>query len=318
MDLHRLDLNLLIVFDAMLSHRSVTLAGESIDLSQPAMSGALARLRKAFDDPMFVRHGAEMLPTPRALELSEAVRGVLERVRREILQRPHFEAQRTDRTFTLITPDIGEMLFVPPLLARFAVMAPQARLKIITRPRAAAAEALASGEAELAIGYFPDLQVAGFFQQKLFDNPHVCLVREAHPGIGTALSWKAYQAASHALVRPEGRQHVFEQFMQQRGVQLHVVVELAHFMSLTEVLGQTDLVATVPRDVAQLACRHAPLRIVPLPLEAPVIPVHQFWHSLHHRDPAHMWLRGLVHSTLGWAPEAGDGDGPDAPVGDRR
>lgn len=298
MDLHRLDLNLLVVFDAMVSHRSVTLAGEAIGLSQPAMSAALSRLRKAFDDPLFVRHGTQMLPTPRALELAQPVQGVLERVRRDILQRPRFAPERTERTFTLITPDIGEIVFVPPLLARLATLAPAARLKTITRPRAAAAEALASGEADLAIGYFPDLQVAGFYQQKLFDSPHVCLVRDDHPTVGAKLSWKAYQAAPHALVRPEGRQHVFEQFLQQRGVQLHVVVELAHFMSLTEVLAQTDLIATVPQDVARLCCRHARLRTVPLPVEAPVIPVHQFWHGLNQRDAGHAWLRGVVQATL--------------------
>lgn len=299
MDLARLDLNLLVVFDAMMTRRSVTLAGESIGLSQPAMSAAVARLRAAFDDPLFVRSGAQMKPTPRALELADPVRNVLEQVRRDIVQRPRFSPETTDRTFTLIMPDIGEINFVPRLLARLSEAAPKARLKTITRPRAAAAEALESGAAELAIGYFPDLQTAGFFQQKLFDNRHVCIVRRDHPTIGESLTLKAYLAASHAFVRPEGRQHLYEQFLQQRGLQPRQVLELAHFMSLLEVIEASDLIATVPLDVARVCVRHGNIRQLEVPIDAPVIPVYQFWHGLFHKDPANQWLRGVVQALFG-------------------
>ena len=172
------------------------------------------------------------------------------------------------------------------------------RLKTITRPRAAAAEALESGEAELAIGYFPDLRTAGFYQQKLFDNPHVCLVRRDHPTIGDTLTLDAYLAASHAIVRPDGRQHVHETFLQQRGLRPRVLLELSHFMSLIEVLETSDLIATVPLDVAQACCRHGRLRAVEVPLESPVIPVYQFWHGLFHKDAANQWLRGVVYDTF--------------------
>lgn len=298
MDLARLDLNLLVVFDAMLNHRSVTLAGESIGLSQPAMSAAVARLRSTFGDPLFVRSGAQMKPTPRALEMAGPVHSVLEQVKRDIVQRSRFAPETTDRTFTLIMPDIGEINFVPRLLEHLAAAAPKARLKTMTRPRAAAAEALESGAAELAIGYFPDLQTAGFYQQKLFDNPHVCLVRSDHPEIGETLTLKAYLAASHAIVRPEGRQHVHEQFLHQRGLEPRVLLELAHFMSLLEVIESSDLIATVPLDVARVCCRHGRIRQLEVPIESPVIPVYQFWHRLFHKDPANLWLRGVVHSLF--------------------
>jgi DNA-binding transcriptional LysR family regulator len=306
MELPRLDLNLLVVFDAMMTARSVTLAGEAIGLSQPAMSAAVARLRAAFDDPLFVRSGAQMKPTPRALELAGPIRGVLERVQREIVQRTRFAPETADRTFTIIMPDIGEHNFVPRLLARLRAEAPNARLKTITLPRAAAAEAIESGVAELAIGYFPDLQTAGFYQQKLFDNPHVCIVRSDHPAVGETLTSKAYLAASHAIVRPEGREHVYERFLEQRGLKLDVVLVLSHFMSLVEVIETSDLIATVPLDVARLCCSRGRIRQFDVPVESPVIPVYQFWHTLFHKDEANQWLRSILHSLFSTGPrEAG-------------
>jgi DNA-binding transcriptional LysR family regulator len=298
MDMKGIDLNLLVVFDAMVEHRSVTRAGEAIGLSQPAMSAAVARLRTLFGDALFVRSGPEMKSTPRALELAAPVRRVIETVRGEILQRSSFDPATTERTFTIITPDIGEINFVPKLLTRLAQEAPAAHLRAVAKPRPAAAEGLESGEAELAVGYFPDLQKAGFFQQKLFDNPHVCIVRRRHPVIGARITLKEYLAASHAVVRPDGREHVFEQFLQQRGLQRRVLVELSHFMSLLPVIEGSDLIATVPRDLADVCQRYADVRIVEPPIKSPVIAVHQFWHLRFHKDPANMWLRGVIRSLF--------------------
>lgn len=298
MDLKAIDLNLLVVFDAMFVQRGVTRAGEAVGLSQPAMSAAVSRLRTLFDDALFVRSGPEMKPTPRALELAAPVRRVIDTVRTEILQRSGFDPATTDRSFTILTPDIGEINFLPRLLARFAQVAPGAHLRTVAKPRPAAAEALEAGAAELAVGYFPDLQKPGFFQQKLFDNPHVCIVRRDHPKIGPRITLKEYLAASHAVVRPDGREHVFEQFIQQRGLQRRVAVELSHFMSLLPVIESSDLIATVPRDLADIASRYAALRIVEVPLKSPVIAVHQFWHRRVHKDPANVWLRGVAQSLF--------------------
>jgi DNA-binding transcriptional LysR family regulator len=298
MDLATVDLNLLVVFDAMVTHRSVTRAGQAIGLSQPAMSAAVARLRALLDDPLFIRSGSEMKPTPRALELAEPIRRVMDVVKTDVLRRARFDPGSTTRTFTLVMPDIGEINFLPKLLERFATDAPNARLRTIAQPRAAAAQALESGLAELAVGYFPDLQRAGFYQQKLFDNPQVCLVRRDHPTIGQQLTLKEYLAASHAIVRPEGREHVFEQFMQQRGLRRNVLVELSHFMSLLPVLERSDLVATVPLDLADVCVRYGTLRWLDAPIKSPAIAVHQFWHTLAHKDPGNVWLRGVVRSLF--------------------
>ena len=198
MDIRSVDLNLLVVFDAMVEHRSVTRAAEALNLSQPAMSAAVARLRGIFDDPLFVRAGSEMRPTPRAAELAGPVHRVVDTVKTEILKRNAFDPAISDRTFTLVTPDIGEVNFVPRILSCLAREAPSTNVKTLAMPRHAASDSLESGAAELALGYFPDLQKAGFFQQKLFRNSHVCMVRRDHPQVGSKMTMTQFLALSHA------------------------------------------------------------------------------------------------------------------------
>lgn len=298
MDIRSIDMNLLVVFDAMIEHRSVTRAAEAIGLSQPAMSAAVARLRNWFDDPLFVKTGAEMKATPRALALAKPVRRVIETVKDEILQKSGFDPEKTDRTFTILMPDIAEVNFLPKLLARLSQVAPNARLRTISKSRPGAAEALESGEAELAMGYFPDLHKAGFFRQKLFDTPHVCIVRADHPTVGDKLTVKQYLDLSHAVVQPDGREHVFELFLDQRGLKRRVLLKLSHFMSLLPVIESSDLIATVPLDLAEVCQRYANIRVLDAPIKSPVIAVSQFWHRRFHKDPANIWIRGVIHAVF--------------------
>ena len=125
-DIRAVDLNLLVVFDAMIEHRSVSRAAEAIGLSQPAMSAAVGRLRTLFGDPLFMRSGAEMQPTPRAVSLASPVRLVIATVKGEILQAPAFEPRSAERLFTIIAPDIAEIKLLPQVLACFATQAPLA------------------------------------------------------------------------------------------------------------------------------------------------------------------------------------------------
>jgi len=295
MDWKAIDLNLLVVFQAILDQRGVTRAGEKLGLSQPAMSAALARLRDLFGDPLFVRSGLEMRPTPRALELAGPVGSVLASIATDVLQRAGFDPATTRKTFTIVTPDVGEVHFLPPLLARMSRDAPHASLRTIARPAVETASALISGEADLALGYFPDLHKAGFFQQKLLEIPVVCLARKNHPTIGQRMTLKEYLSAPHALVRPDGRGEELDRMFAPRHTPRRVVVEVYHVMSLLPILESSDLIAVVPRDVAHTCARYANLRIVELPFAGPSITVHQFWHERFHKDPANCWLRSAIH-----------------------
>lgn len=299
MDIRDLDLNLLVVFDAMVEHRSVTRAAETLGLSQPATSAAVARLRLLFEDPLFVKTGPAMRATPRAMDLAPAVRRVIGTVKEEILHASAFDPARTDKTFHLIAPDIAEAILVPRLLERLREEAPRARLKTTSMPRRAAAEALESGAAELALGYLPDLQKSGYFQQRLFRHRYVCIVRRDHPTIGERISMAQFLAAPHAVVWPDGREHLFESFLQTRQLQRRVVVELSHFMSLLSIVSTSDLIATIPQDLAEFFATQGNIRIIDSPIKAPEVEVHQFWHQRLHKDAANVWLRGVVHGVLG-------------------
>ncbi len=295
MDIRSLDLNLLVVFDAMLHHQSVSKAAEAIKLSQPAMSAAISRLRTLFDDPLFVRTKAGMEPTPKAKALSTSVRLVVQTIQTDILLPKKFTPTNSDRTFTLVTPDIAEVNFLPRLIAELAHQSPLINLKTLAMPREAAADSLASGEAEMAIGYFPDLHKAGFFQQKLISSSHVCLLRKKHPIVGEKITSTQFMQAPHAVVRPDGREHVFEQFLQSKNIKRRVVVELSHFMSLLPIIETSDLIATVPKDLADFFVKHGDVRYIPTPMKSPVIDVHLFWHQRFQKDPAHIWLRQVIH-----------------------
>ena len=293
MDIRNVDLNLLVVFDAMARHCSVGRAGDALGLSQPATSAALARLRTVFDDALFVRAGAQMKPTPRAMELAPAVHRVVEAIHAEILQKASFDPARAERTFTILTPDIGEVAFLPGVLRRLRQEAPQVRLLATARSRFAAAEALESGEADLAVGFFPDLHKAGFFQQALFRTSYACVTCAKAGPAAPRMSLKQYLAARHVVVRPDGREHLLDRYLSDKGWQRHVMLELSHFMSLLALLPGTDLVATVPEDIATVLERHITIRRIALPFTVPVLDVQQFWHRRMQHDLANRWLRGV-------------------------
>ncbi len=297
MDIRSVDLNLLVIFDAMARLRSVIRTAEAVGLSQPATSAALARLRTVFGDALFVRAGSAMKPTPRALELAPAVHRVVEAITTEILQPAAFDPALAERTFTIVTPDIGEIAFIPGVLARLRQEAPSVRLQAVSMPRQAAAQALESGAAELAVGFFPDLQKAGFFQQALFRTSYSCIASAGNRQVPERMTLKQFLAAPHVVVRPEGREHAFDSMLEEKGHRRRVMLELSHFMSLLAILPGSDLVATVPDDIATAVGRHIKLRHIALPIKPPVIEVQQFWHRRMQHDAANQWLRGVFHAV---------------------
>ncbi|HUN70646.1 MAG TPA: LysR family transcriptional regulator [Burkholderiales bacterium] len=298
MDISRIDLNLLVVFEALCEHQNVTRAGAAIGLSQPAMSAALAKVRTLFDDPLFVRTGGGMRPTARAEALAEPVRRVLQSVRSEVLQKARFDPRTTARTFTLITPDIGEVTFLPRLLARLAAEAPRADVKTLAMPPPAIERALESGVADLALGLFPDLTKAGFYQRRLFRNSFICAVAANHPTLAEPLSLRKFLDAAHAVVSPEGRSHdLFERELQRRGCVRRVRLEIPHYLSLPAIIVESDLVATVPRDIGLAFARLAKLRLLEPPVKV-FFDVKQYWHERAHQDPVNVWLRKMVHELF--------------------
>jgi DNA-binding transcriptional LysR family regulator len=292
MNLATLDLNLLRVFDAVYTHRNVSAAAAALSMSQPAVSNALRRLRREFGDELFTRSPQGMNPTPAADRAAATVAQALLLLREGLEPGPSFDAASARRKFTLNMSDIGEIVFLPGLLQFLQQAAPQVSIEVVTLSVKEARLAMEGGAVDLAIGFLPDLK-AGFYQQRLFEQKYVCMVRQGHPRIGDSMTMKTFIEARHAVVNAAGTGHgIVEAMFERAGLAPEMIVRLPHFLAAPTVVAATDLVATVPSKMGEHYARILPLRLLPHPLRIPVFQVNQYWHRRYHKDPANQWLRG--------------------------
>jgi DNA-binding transcriptional LysR family regulator len=288
------DLNLLVALDALLRARSVTKAAKQLGVGQPAMSGALARLRALFDDPLLVRSSRGMELTKRAEELREPLGDVLGRIEQALSPAEQFAPAAATNTFRLCCTDYLELVLLPALCARIRAEARGVCLELQAVGDHQVAEELAAGRIDLALSVPRDTP-AGIYRQVLFHDRLVCLVRNEHPRIGKELSAEAWAAEGHVLVSPRGRgKGPIDRDLAERGLERRIVVRTAHFLVAPAVAARTDLVATVTERLARVVAPQLGLRILEMPVPRESIPLVALWHERVHRDPAHRWLRRLL------------------------
>ncbi len=291
MNVSDLDLNLLRAFDAIATEGSVTVAGERIGLSQPAMSNALTRLRQLFDDPLFVRTPRGMRPTPFAQQLAHPVREALRLIQTALQQHAGFDPRSSGHTFRLFMSDIGEMVFLPGLLECIKHDAPGVKIEVVRIPIKDVHTALEAGDIDLAVGFLPGL-VTGMRAQPLFREHYACLLRTDHPVIGAKISARQFREAAHVLVSYAGTGHqVIEETFVAEGLGGRIAVRVPHFLVVPMILARTDLVVTVPSRVAAIFARLGNFKVLKLPLHMPNFEVRLHWHQRFHQDPANRWLR---------------------------
>jgi DNA-binding transcriptional LysR family regulator len=294
MDLNDLDLNLLNVFDAVLREKSVTRAGQRVGLSQPAMSNALARLRKLFGDPLFVRTPGGMNPTPCALRLADPVRQALDLLALTLREEAGFEPATSTRTFRFHMSDIGEIVFLPPLLERLKRDAPRARVEVAQIPVDAIRESLETGKLDIALGFMPELG-GGIAQRRLFRDRYVCLARKDHPVIRRTLKAAQFRTVRHAVIASSGTGHeVVERMLDEEGLRGNIALRVPHFMVVPMILARTDLVCTVPWQLAQAFKPMGHFRVHEVPLAIPTFDVCVLWHERFEQEPGNRWLRGQL------------------------
>ncbi len=295
MDLARLDLNLLRVFHQLLRDKRVSAVAQALGMSQPAVSSALGRLRASLGDELFLRTPRGMEPTPYAQQLAEPVALALDGLQQALTVRASFVPASSTRRFTLAMSDVGEMYFLPVLVDALAQAAPGVTLQVVSVTQPALKDDMASGRIDLALGLLPQLQ-AGFFQQALFRQPYVCLMRQGHPlATKPRLTPKALAAAEHVHVQAAGTGHGrVDAALAVQGLQRRFRLTVPHYVALGDVLGHSDLIATVPERFALRVAQPFGLALRPLPLAVEGSAIHQFWHGRLHRDPGHQWLRALV------------------------
>lgn len=300
MKLHELDLNLLLVFDRLAQDGRVSRVAESLGLSQPAVSNALRRLRDALGDELFVRTPAGMAPTPYAQQLAAPVAAALQGLQGALHVQASFDPTRSERCFNLAMTDVGEIYFLPVLMDALAREAPGITLRCLPVADTTLREQMAAGRVDLALGSLPQLQ-GGFFQQALFRQRYVALMRAGHPLAGsTALSATRYRQAAHVRVVSAGTAHgQVDDALQRLGVVRRVQLTVPHYVALGQVLASTGLVATVPERLAERLAGPHGLVSRPLGLKLPTSTIAQLWHAHLHRDPGHQWLRNLVAQRFG-------------------
>jgi DNA-binding transcriptional LysR family regulator len=299
MNLRSIDLNLLLALEALVEERHVTRAAKRLGLSQPAMSNALARLRRTFDDPLLVRTPGGMAPTPAAQSLMVAVRAALGQLRAALEERPCFDPAASRRTFHLLANDYAEIVLLAPLVGALRAEARGIALRV-QRPRSVfqppPAGALADAF-DLAIGFFPDATALaeGMRSALLWEERNVCLARVGHPSVGGRLSLEQYAAAEHVAVfyKAQGP-GLIDTLLAQQGYSRRPAVLVPHFASVPFLVASSDLIATIPERLALNFARLLPLRVLRVPLAIPPFRLAMLWHERREADPAHRWLRGFI------------------------
>jgi len=292
----QLDLNLLPVLLTMFEERSVSKAARKLGIRQSTLSCSLAKLRESLDDQLFIRAAGAMQPTQRTTSIVDSVREILDTVRRDIIECPSFDPSRLNGPITIALSDVGEMVFLPKLLDSIRACAPRAWVRSVSPIPSQLEEGLASGEIDLAIGYFPDLKHSNVFQQRLFDHHFLCLVREDHPIATSPLSLDQFLELDHVVVQASGRsQEIFEELLKRHHIRRKVVLTTPHFLSVPALIAASDLVVTVPHalGIAFGQSRFGLKALIP-PFGDTRIEIKQFWHRNHNKAPRLLWLRQTV------------------------
>jgi LysR family transcriptional activator of mexEF-oprN operon len=298
-DFRKLDLNLLVVFSALLRERNVTRAAQRLFVGQPALSASLKRLREAFDDPLFVRTSHGMTPTPRALALGAAITPFLAGVRDALKHSPIFDAAGSDRVFHLGMSDSLEIALMPALLKRLREAAPGVRLVAHASDRRTSASQLDAGEIELAIGVIHE--VPHWQRLKpLFAWSFVCLYDAQALGVRSRrITLRQYLRHPHVITSfSAGLWGVVDEELRRLGHERRVVYSSPHFATSPYLVRTLPAITTVPEYIATSWRDAHGLTLSPLPVELPSWSVSLAWTAAHDADPGLHWLRGEIEALF--------------------
>ena len=289
MHISRVDLNLFIVFEAIYTEGTVTRASQQLNLTQPAISHALNRLRS-----MFVRQGNSMVSTPLARSIIEPVRQALRGLEMALTDNGKFDPSLATKQFNLALRDVLESTVLPPLLESITRQAPEINLAAIQVERRELVSELAAGTLDVAIDMLlplpPEIR-----RQQISRDTTVVLARKGHPVVQRALDLEQYLQAEHILASSRRKGMGLEDFELSRlGLQRRIRLRCQHYFAACRVVSQTDLLLTMPEAYARIVNQQFDNQILPLPLTMPSWDVYLYWHQNLENDPANRWLREQV------------------------
>lgn len=295
-NLRRLDLNLLVTLDVLLSEHNVTRAAQRLNFSQPSVSVHLAKLRDIFGDPLLLPGPRGMRPTARADELREPLRQALDALERAVSPASHFDPAEARHTWRVAASDYGESTIVLPALIGLRSAAPGARLAILELVPPRIGKQAEQGEIDLAF-HTSDGAPPGLRRRALFTERYVLAGRAGHPRLKRRPTLAQFCKLDHVIVSPDGGgfRGVTDETLSELGLARRVVLSVPHFLFVRSVLARTDLVAMLP---SRLVRDTSALQIVEPPVEVPGYEMAMFWHERCHRDPAHQWLREHIADSV--------------------
>jgi len=294
--MNELDTRLLRVFTVLMGERSVSRAAERLQMSQPAISHALNRLRQTFDDPLLLRSRGGMIPTNRALELQDPVRDLLAAYEQLAKPASDFDPASSTRRFVITAPEYAEHLLMPPLLRQLRAQAPGVRVDVRTPDPDRAYELLESGEVDLRIAWLLK-PMQSLRSLQLFQDRMVYIADRKHPQIQERITVPQFLAAPH--LRTFGTSvsttnRVIDDALDRLGKKLQMVFYLQNFLTMPATLAGTDAIAALPQRLAERFAQQYPLQVLEPPVRLPRIRYAEYWHERNQNDPGHRWLRQAV------------------------
>jgi DNA-binding transcriptional LysR family regulator len=287
MNLRSFDLNLLVIVEAVLAELSVTRAAKRLNLSQPAVSQAMARARDVFGDDLIIREGTQMLLTPLARRLVPQLKEFCSKA--EALVAPVFEPRSANLDFSVCANDLTELIILPSIISEVARLAPGCRI-FVKAPE----PFLVNASIDLAIIGAP-VPEGPFVTRVLYEEHFVVIARPGHPGMREGITAEEFAGLAHALVSPTGQGLIgpIDTALERIGLSRRIALSVSRFTTLPHIIASSDLIASVParfaaRDEVQRLCN-----VWPMPFESPRFTMKMVWHQMHDSDPAHLWLRSL-------------------------
>ncbi|MEO3385404.1 LysR family transcriptional regulator [Mesorhizobium sp. CAU 1741] len=298
-DLRRVDLNLLVIFEAIHKTGSVSQAAQTLGMSQPTVSNALNRLRAQFSDKLFVRFDRGVRPTPFALSLAGPIAEALNTLRGGLQLEADFDVRTANRHFRLILHDYSVPSVLPPLLRILDHPESSCSVEIITPDWMRPHDGLASGEADLMLDVYPQ-KTPGLVFEPVAEAEAVCIVREGHPTIGHELTRELFEASGHAVLKSQiqRRLQVPHMLMAESLTRREVCV-LPNASDLATTVSISNLIAVVPKRYAKLVAPIYRLRVLPAPFDYPKLKMFLAWPEDKANDPGLRWIRNVIRSIFG-------------------
>ncbi len=299
MDMTKQDLALLMFFDALATHGSVSKAAQHMRVTQPAMSNALAKLRLTFGDPLFVRTKEGVAPTPKALELIPSVNAALVQMKEILANVGTFDPGNTGMRITVTATDYVNFVLMPKLMSYLEENAPGLNLDIRVANRDMANEWLEHGDIDFRIGWVRR-PLAKLHEKALYRDKFVCLVRKGHPLVKTKLTAETYcnvphiRTAMHRFIELTESGSIIDEAVAALGRRLRIAVRAPDYLSVPFIVANTDLIATVPQRLALPFIKILPIRMLEPPVALPEHSVSLFWHERTQHSAPHRWFRSAV------------------------